>query len=271
MDSSEGGLVEIGSARDGAKTTWVAAAGVLGAIVAILGGSTVVAVGVASIFDAVSGSGAAGAHAPGALENVITARLGVFLLAMQAAALVLTHATARLFWGKAVRAGQLSLAIPAGGVAVAARSIAGLLVLASLYCLGVYLLDPNALIADVQVFGSMMRTDTWWVVALPAIIGAPLAEETLFRGLGYGVLRVSPLGLTGAALVTAFVWAAVHGQYSVYGLLAIFLIGLYLAYVREKTGSLLVPMLCHGVYNGAIVLLMLWFLQPDGSVPAAGL
>ena len=79
-------------------------------------------------------------------------------------------------------------------------------------------------------------------MVLAAGVGAPLAEECLFRGLLYGALRRSPLGAIGAAVVTAVMWALLHTSYSVYGLVAITLIGLYLAYVRERTGTLLTPM-----------------------------
>ena len=51
-------------------------------------------------------------------------------------------------------------------------------------------------------------------------------------------------------------WASVHSNYSVYGLTAIFLIGLYLAYLREKTGSLIAPIVCHGYYNASIVMVL---------------
>ena len=59
---------------------------------------------------------------------------------------------------------------------------------------------------------------------------------------------------SGAALVTAVMWALLHANYSVYGLVAITLIGLYLAWLRERTGTLLTPIVCHGAYNSLIVL-----------------
>jgi membrane protease YdiL (CAAX protease family) len=51
-------------------------------------------------------------------------------------------------------------------------------------------------------------------------------------------------------------WALLHAHYSVYGIAAITLIGIYLALVREKTGTLLTPIVCHGVYNSLIVLIL---------------
>lgn len=75
-------------------------------------------------------------------------------------------------------------------------------------------------------------------------------------GLLFGALRPSPLGFTGAAVVTAVTWALLHANYSPYGVAAITLIGLYLAWLRERTGSLLTPIVCHGAYNSLIILLM---------------
>jgi membrane protease YdiL (CAAX protease family) len=63
-------------------------------------------------------------------------------------------------------------------------------------------------------------------------------------------------------------WAMLHTSYSVYGIIAIMLIGLYLAYVRERTGSLLTPMICHGAYNSAIALTLA--LSPDGIFSLPG-
>ena len=55
----------------------------------------------------------------------------------------------------------------------------------------------------------------------------------------------------------------VNNFWSVY-VAAITLIGIYLALVREKTGTLLVPIVCHGVYNSMIVLMLAF--APDSSV-----
>ena len=51
-------------------------------------------------------------------------------------------------------------------------------------------------------------------------------------------------------------WASLHVNYSVYGLVAIFLIGLYLARLRHTSGSLIAPIIGHSVYNAMIVLVL---------------
>lgn len=240
------------------RSWWQAAAvlcvGVLILVVATLAGSAV-----AHQFDAWVDLDTPRAYHAGALEALSTARLGVFLATFQTAALSLTLLASRLFGGSHIQ--LMGLLLPPAGMASILKFVGGLMVLAAIYASVVFAVDHGALLGDVKPFATMMQSDTWWMVLMAAAIGAPLAEETLFRGLMYGVLRASPVGAIGGALVTALVWASVHAQYSVYGLGAIFLIGLYLAWVREKTGSIVAPILCHGVYNGMIVLALM--LAPE--------
>ncbi len=128
----------------------------------------------------------------------------------------------------------------------------------------VFALNPDALRHDLQPFSEMMQSRTWWLIWLAAGVGAPLSEELLFRGLIYGALRRSPLGFIGATLTTAVTWALLHANYSIYGLCAITLIGIYLAWLRERTGSLATPIVCHGAYNSLIILLMV--LAPNSTL-----
>ena len=231
--------------------TWLETLGVVVAGAAILAVATGAGTLVGDALDWYADIGTARAHAPGALQAYITLRLAVFLAAFQLSTLVLTFAVARLFRGD--RVAFMALRRPSGGL----REVV-------IYASVVLLKDRNALVGDVQLFADMLHSDTWWMIVLVATIGAPVAEETVFRGLMYGVLRESPVGVFGAAAITALFWATVHAQYSVYGILGIGLIGLYLAWVREQTGSLLTPMVCHAIYNGAIVLAML--LLPEHLV-----
>lgn len=235
--------------------SWRAAAAALAAVMAILAAATLAGTGAAAVFDGVVDLGGARAFAAGELASLTTLRLAVFLAAFQVIALALTFAAARLFASDTER--LVGLTAPRGGAAATASAVAMLMVFAAAYGVSVYWFDRKPLLGDIQLFADMMRADLWWTIALVAVIGAPLAEEALFRGLMYGVLRETPLGKVAAAVVTAFVWASVHAQYSGYGLTAIFLIGLYLAYVRERTDSLLPPIACHAAYNGMIVAVLL--------------
>lgn len=90
------------------------------------------------------------------------------------------------------------------------------------------------------------------------IVLAPLLEEIVFRGLLFATLRRGlPFGA--AAVVSALVFALGHG-YRGPGLLSVFWIGFVLAWVYERTRSVVPGMVVHGASNVlaslAVVLLL---------------
>lgn len=235
--------------------SWLETVGVLAVVVAILAASTWSGSLAAAAYDEYAGIDTPQARPGGALQLFAAVRLAIFLVAFQLATIVLTTAAVRIFRTKRVT--FLALSVPAGGLQVCLAYCAVLIVGAALYAGAVILQNRNALLGDILLLSDMMRTDARWMIALAAVIGAPVAEEFLFRGLMYGVLRTSPLGKLAAGAITAVLWASVHAQYSLYGIFGIALIGLYLAWVREKTGSLVAPILCHAVYNACVLAVML--------------
>lgn len=89
-----------------------------------------------------------------------------------------------------------------------------------------------------------------WLMALAAVLVAPLCEELLFRGYLYPVAKK----FTGpwlAACSSALFFAAAHGNLS--AMLPLFLFGLLLVWIYEKTGSLWAPIAVHFCFNGATV------------------
>lgn len=86
-----------------------------------------------------------------------------------------------------------------------------------------------------------------------AVVLAPIAEEALFRGLLLPLLvrRLGP-GL-GVALV-AVGFAALHGDIGSFPGLAVLAVALSLAYAR--TGTILVPMAMHALFNAANLALL---------------
>jgi HAD superfamily hydrolase (TIGR01509 family) len=81
------------------------------------------------------------------------------------------------------------------------------------------------------------------------LVVAPLTEETLFRGFLFEGILHSKLQIRGALIITAGCWASTHVQYDWYGRATIFVFGLFLGYVRLKTGSILVTMCLHSLMN----------------------
>lgn len=123
-----------------------------------------------------------------------------------------------------------------------------------LYTLLVWLMSPADLIGDLNSLLPIIRSDALWLTLLAIGIGAPLSEELLFRGFLLPAFARSPLGFSGAAFVTTAAWTALHFSYSVFGLLEVFLIGLYFSWLLWRTGSLWVPIVCHAVYNTTVLL-----------------
>jgi membrane protease YdiL (CAAX protease family) len=85
-----------------------------------------------------------------------------------------------------------------------------------------------------------------------ACAAAPLFEEFLFRGALYGAMRTR-WGMWPAIVGSAAVFALVHPQLPL-GLLPIFALGAILAYLRERTGSLVPSMVVHAANNGVALL-----------------
>ncbi len=87
-------------------------------------------------------------------------------------------------------------------------------------------------------------------VIFVAVLVAPLAEEFLFRGYFYGVLRKWTGRWWGLAIST-LVFAGVHGHLPSFA--GLFILGLLLGLLYERSGSLWVPVTVHAVFNGASV------------------
>lgn len=90
----------------------------------------------------------------------------------------------------------------------------------------------------------------FFLIAAGLVIGAPLAEEIIFRGQIFSALSQTPLGLSGASLITSALWAGIHAPTQplyVVGLL--FLMGLLLCWLLVRFGSLWVTIACHAAWN----------------------
>jgi beta-phosphoglucomutase len=96
---------------------------------------------------------------------------------------------------------------------------------------------------------------------LGLIVGAPLAEETLFRGFMFTGFLHSRLGAPGAILLTSLFWSLTHLQYDAYGIGTIFISGLFLGFVRLRTGSIYATMFLHGLMNFVATVETAWALN----------
>jgi uncharacterized protein len=90
-----------------------------------------------------------------------------------------------------------------------------------------------------------------FALALPGIIiGAPLAEELMFRGALFAAIRRSWAGQTGAVVLSAAAWAFIHGASAPWlFVFVIFLMGLLLGLLLLRFGSLWVTIAVHAAWN----------------------
>jgi len=84
---------------------------------------------------------------------------------------------------------------------------------------------------------------------IAAVIVAPASEEIIFRGFLFRGWARSDRAAWPAIVVISVLWAALHVQYDWTGILQIFIIGLFLGWMRWRSGSLLLTILLHALFN----------------------
>ena len=92
---------------------------------------------------------------------------------------------------------------------------------------------------------------------------APICEEFLFRGFFYVVFK-RYLGAVGSALITSALFAAFHASLTVFP--SLFVLALLFTIAFESTGSLVVPMTMHALFNAS----QLGVLYLISRTPAVG-
>lgn len=101
-----------------------------------------------------------------------------------------------------------------------------------------------------------------YLTMLLGVVVAPVAEETIFRGYIYGVLK-RYTGAVAAAVISAGVFAAMHLSLS--SLPPLFVLALCFTLAYEATGSLLVNIFMHSFFNLFMFLLLLGVARHPAS------
>ncbi len=131
----------------------------------------------------------------------------------------------------------------------------GILLLVVLTGLPIQHMQPDL---QPQVFETMLRgAPDLRAIILLVIMGvvlAPLSEELFYRGMVYPVLR-RYWGPGWGAVAAGIVFGLAH--WDLWRALPLSIGGALLCYLYERTDSILVPMVAHGVWNGAMVLLII--------------
>ena len=131
------------------------------------------------------------------------------------------------------------------------------------YNLLVWLLRPGEFLHDLRQFSDLARSSVAPLAMLVIAIGAPVSEELMFRGFLLPALMKSGLGFAGAAAISTLAWTALHINYSLFGLLEVYLIGLVFCWLMRRYGNLWLTIGLHALYNGLqFAFLMLVPLAP---------
>jgi membrane protease YdiL (CAAX protease family) len=114
------------------------------------------------------------------------------------------------------------------------------------------------------IAGFLLNAD-WWgrvQVVLAASVGAPLVEETMFRGVLYRHLREATnrwgraLSVLASAAVVSFLFAVVHPQ-GILAVPALMSLAIGFSLLREWRGTLVPSMIGHGLNNLMVTVLLL--------------
>ena len=100
------------------------------------------------------------------------------------------------------------------------------------------------------------------VIAVLLIVGlAAISEELFFRGFVFSGLR-SRMTVWPAALISGLVFGLVHAPTGITTVIPLAVLGVVLAWLYDKTGSLWPPVIAHALNNG----LALAILSSDGTL-----
>jgi membrane protease YdiL (CAAX protease family) len=105
------------------------------------------------------------------------------------------------------------------------------------------------------------RLHDWNLLALITVItviGAPIVEEAIFRGIFYPFLK-GKVGFWHAIWISSLVFAAIHGNLP--SLLPLFVLAIALSLLYEWKRNLLAPVICHATFNA--ISLAFIFCAPD--------
>jgi len=134
--------------------------------------------------------------------------------------------------------------------------LGGLILMLLLVILGYFVnyLQPEL---KPQVFEEMLRSVTnvpgFIILFIMGTVMAPISEELFYRGMIYPVFRrhVGPLW---GAILAGIVFGLAHWDF--WRTIPLAVGGAVLCYIYEKTGSILVSTVTHGVWNGTMSILV---------------
>lgn len=175
-----------------------------------------------------------------------------FLLPALAGLFMLDGDQHRMIALRALSAQHMLCLAAAGALFIGPAALLAELPGAALRLCGVELAQTAASAPDSGLFLPML---------LQSALLAPICEELFFRGYLMGAFARAGRGKAAAA--AALLFAAAHGVDAAF--LPRFLFGCLLGAMAQRTGSILAPMLMHGCYNAAVLLVSFSGLKLTGN------
>jgi hypothetical protein len=112
-------------------------------------------------------------------------------------------------------------------------------------------LSGRDLVTPFQLQSYTTAAAAGWLPAMlaGAILVAPAGEEAMFRGFLFRGWVRSPRSAWPAIVLISVLWAMLHIQYDWTGVLQIFIVGLFLGWMRWRSGSLVLTFMLHALFN----------------------
>ena len=122
--------------------------------------------------------------------------------------------------------------------------------------LGITSADPSNDLEQMRQYLNFDQPATLIIMAVLAVVLAPLAEEFVFRGMLLAAFHKT-IGVIGSAILLSALWSVMHWGYSSQNLVALFVLGLLFAYITWRTGSLWPAIVGHTANNLVAVVALL--------------
>jgi CAAX protease family protein len=126
----------------------------------------------------------------------------------------------------------------------------GLVVLIAV-CDALLYLSGRDLVTQFQLQSYTTAAAEGWLLPMwiGAIVIAPAGEEVMFRGFLFRGWARTERTVWPAVIVISVLWASLHVQYDWTGIVQIFAIGLFLGFMRWRSGSTLLTFFLHALFN----------------------
>ena len=109
---------------------------------------------------------------------------------------------------------------------------------------------------DVLEFSIVRGEGLLSLYCLNLLFIGPVTEEAIYRGFLYRGWSQA-LGPLGAIVLTSALFGATHLQYSWLGMLDVAVSGLFLGWLRWRSGSIIPPILAHATMNVVALIALL--------------